>query len=214
MSIIGSLPYTFQNGTTADATQVNANFDLVVSDVNANAAASGVNNDITQLTGLTTALSVAQGGTGVQALTAHYLVIGNGTNGVTLLAPGTTGLPVVSQGGSADPHYAVLGAAGGGTGNTAGTAVPSGSAGGDLTGNYPNPTLVAVGPGAGAKTPVSSITLDAEGRVTAVGTTSALGSLNTLNPYTVGSAHSAAHGLGAIPTLLATRLAVPAVRVS
>lgn len=52
-SICSSLPYTFTNGTTADAGQVNANFAALQNCVNTNAASNGVNANITQLTGLT-----------------------------------------------------------------------------------------------------------------------------------------------------------------
>jgi hypothetical protein len=48
------------------------------------AAASGANSDITSLTGLTTALSVAQGGTGQTTYTNGQLLIGN-TTGNTLV---------------------------------------------------------------------------------------------------------------------------------
>lgn len=60
-----SYPFTLQNNTTADATQVMANFTQVRNCVINNAAGSGVNTDITSITGLTTPLSVPQGGTPV-----------------------------------------------------------------------------------------------------------------------------------------------------
>jgi hypothetical protein len=50
-------------------------------------------------------LGVASGGTGLAALTAHDLIIGNGTSAATLLAPGTADYPLVSGGASADPSY-------------------------------------------------------------------------------------------------------------
>jgi hypothetical protein len=57
-----SLPFNLQNGQPADATQVMANYNALVSCFG-NAAAAGVNNDITQITGLTTPLAPAFGGT-------------------------------------------------------------------------------------------------------------------------------------------------------
>ncbi len=60
-------------------------------------------------------LTPAGGGTGLTAITAHNLIIGNGTSS-TLLPPGTTGLPLVSQGAAADPAYGRLTVPGGGTG--------------------------------------------------------------------------------------------------
>ena len=64
MAIIGPLPYTLQNNTTNDANQVMADLNQVVANVNANGAENGANSSITSLSGLTTPLSIAQGGTG------------------------------------------------------------------------------------------------------------------------------------------------------
>lgn len=89
MAISSSYPYNLQNGVTADATQVMANFLQIQNDVNANAAHSGVNSDITQLTGLTTALSIAQGGTGAQTSAAALAALG----GAPLLSPAFSGTP-------------------------------------------------------------------------------------------------------------------------
>jgi hypothetical protein len=57
-----ALPFNLQNGQPADATQVMANYNALVSCLG-NAAAAGVNNDITQITGLTTPLAPSFGGT-------------------------------------------------------------------------------------------------------------------------------------------------------
>lgn len=65
MSIIGSLPYTLTNGQTADATQVMADFNTIISNVNTNAAHSGANSDITSLSALSTPVPQSGGGTGV-----------------------------------------------------------------------------------------------------------------------------------------------------
>lgn len=64
MTISASYPFTLTNGTVADATQVMANFLQIQSDVNNFAAHNGANSDITSLSGLTTPLSIVQGGTG------------------------------------------------------------------------------------------------------------------------------------------------------
>lgn len=81
MAIIGALPYTLQNGTVADATQVMADFNKILTDVNANAANAGVNTNITSLTALSTPLSVGQGGTGQSAVgTAGQLMTSTATS--------------------------------------------------------------------------------------------------------------------------------------
>ena len=59
-----TLPFNLTNGTLADATQVMANYNALVSCLG-NAAAAGANTDITSLNGLTTPLSPVQGGSSV-----------------------------------------------------------------------------------------------------------------------------------------------------
>jgi hypothetical protein len=62
-------------------------------------------------------LPVNCGGTGLAALTAHYILLGNGTSAATLLSPGSTSnYPLVSQGAGADPIFNYLPVSGGGTG--------------------------------------------------------------------------------------------------
>lgn len=56
------LPFVFANGQVIDAGQFNANFNAIVTGVNNGAATSGVNNNITSLTGLTTAIAPSLGG--------------------------------------------------------------------------------------------------------------------------------------------------------
>ena len=54
-------------------------------------ATAGANSDITSLTGLTTALSVGQGGTGQSTLTSGNALIGAGTSGVATTPVSTSG---------------------------------------------------------------------------------------------------------------------------
>ena len=86
-----TLPNILINGTTADATQVMADFASIISQVNANAAENGANSSITSLSGLTTAITVAQGGTSLTTLTLNALLAGNGTSAPQLIVSGTAG---------------------------------------------------------------------------------------------------------------------------
>ena len=62
------------------------------------AAKSGANSDITSITGLTTPLTVAQGGIGVATLTANNVLLGNGTTAPLAVAPSTSGNVLTSNG--------------------------------------------------------------------------------------------------------------------
>lgn len=62
--VVCSVPFNLQNGTTADASQVMANYNALIACL-ANAAAAGVNTDLTSILGLTVPLSNTQGGTTV-----------------------------------------------------------------------------------------------------------------------------------------------------
>ena len=62
------------------------------------AAKSGANSDITSITGLTTPLTVAQGGIGAATLTANNVLLGNGTSAPQVVAPSTSGNVLTSNG--------------------------------------------------------------------------------------------------------------------
>lgn len=84
-------------------------------------------------------VSVANGGTGLTTITAHDLLIGNGTSNPNLVAPSaTSGVPLISQGASADPTYGTVVVAGGGTGLTTTTAYGLIAGGTTATGNFQN----------------------------------------------------------------------------
>lgn len=71
---------------------------------NSSIATSGANANITSLSGLTTALSVGQGGTGRQTLTTHGVLLGEGTAAINQTAVGTTGQMLLGVTG-ADPAF-------------------------------------------------------------------------------------------------------------
>ena len=74
------------------------------------AAASGANSDITSLTGLTTALSVAQGGTGRTSYSAiGDLPFASATNATGVIADVATGNALISGGVGAAPSYGKIG---------------------------------------------------------------------------------------------------------
>lgn len=73
-------------------------------------AASGANSDITSLAGLSTPLSVAQGGTGAATLGDAGVLIGNGTGAVAVTGAGTAGQALISNGPGVDPTFQDTGA--------------------------------------------------------------------------------------------------------
>ena len=88
-----SLPFTLTNGTTADATQVMANYNALVACL-ASAATAGANTDITSLLGLTTPLPSSEGGTqwfigGTSTGSGNAQVVASLTPGNFTLTPGT-----------------------------------------------------------------------------------------------------------------------------
>lgn len=90
-------------GISADVTTVagdSADIQLLADNIGtiASKANAGANSDITSLSGLTTPLSVGQGGTGAASLTAENVILGDGTNAVKFVAPGTSGNVLTSNG--------------------------------------------------------------------------------------------------------------------
>jgi hypothetical protein len=93
--VTGGVPNTFVNGTIIDATQVNADYAYIISQVNANAAKNGVNNDLTALTALATPLTPVQSGSsiyyaGTATGTANAIVVATAIPANFTLAVGKT----------------------------------------------------------------------------------------------------------------------------
>ena len=85
--IVGTLPFQLQNGTTADATQVMADFNKILNDVNTNGAKNGVNTDITALNALVVPITPAQGGATVYFASTS----GGSANAQTVASPTPSG---------------------------------------------------------------------------------------------------------------------------
>jgi hypothetical protein len=97
--------------TNLGATSIGNALFIAVNDAAARnaitAAKSGANSDITSLTGLTTPLSVPQGGTGAATFTANGLIYGSGASALGVTVAGTTGQVLVGNTGTA-PSWSTL----------------------------------------------------------------------------------------------------------
>ena len=135
-----------------------------------------------------------------------YMVATNGADhlvDVVQTANGGTGLSTI---GTANQVLSVNSGATGLTYTSLPTSLPpNGSAGGDLTGSYPNPTLAAAGTAGtyGSATAVPIVTTDSKGRVTSVTTTAPsdttkipLSTVTTAGDLIVGTGSSTVSRLG------------------
>ena len=87
---------------------------------------------------------VSGGGTGLADVPAYNLLVGNGTAALNLIAPdATVGIPLVSQGVSANPSYGTTAVSGGGTGKASATAYAVQCGGTTSTG--PHQSVAALG---------------------------------------------------------------------
>ncbi|HLX18458.1 MAG TPA: hypothetical protein VKS24_24995 [Bradyrhizobium sp.] len=125
-----------------------------------------------------TPLTVPEGGTGDSTLTAHGVLLGQGTSAVTAVGPTTTGIPLIAKGATSDPAYGTAVVGGGGTGATTLTshgvlvgegtsavvATTAGTAGQLLIGTASDPAFA---------TPASALTLPGNPSAISPGTSTA-----------------------------------------
>ena len=103
-----TIPYTFATATTSiPLSQLDSDFSTVVNAINgigngsnALTAANITGGTITNvtITSLVAPLAVNSGGTGLANITLDSVMVGNGTNAVKVVAPGTTGNVLTSDG--------------------------------------------------------------------------------------------------------------------
>lgn len=165
-----SYPYTLTNGQVASATQVMADFNLILNCANNNLAGAGANTNITSLTGLTTPLAPGVGGTpvfigGSTAGTANAQTLASVTPSNFLL---TQGYMVVFTAGATNTGATTLNVNGTGVINLQKVlyGAPAALAPGDVTlgtqyvASYDGTEylILNVGPQSGAETTIASAT--------------------------------------------------------
>lgn len=112
------------SGTYPNPSVVNDSHSHTISTLTGVAATSHAHSatDVTSGT-----LGVARGGTGAATLTAHGVVIGNGTSAVVVTSAGTSGQVLTSNGASTDPTFQTLPDLPSGTANQVIATAASGS---------------------------------------------------------------------------------------
>jgi hypothetical protein len=130
---------------------------------------------------LSAAVSVAKGGTGDTTLTAHGVLIGQGASPVAVTTAGTVAYPLVSGGAGADPAFALLSVAGGGTGAVTFTD------GGVLIGNATGAVQVTTAGTAGQVLTSNGAGVDPSFKAPGVGSTVYLETLTASNSASLAS---------------------------
>ena len=143
------------------------------------AAASGANSDITSLTGLTTPLSVVQGGSGQSTFTDGQLLIGNTSGNTLTKATLTAGANVTITNAGGSITIASTGGGGGGGGTVTSVDASGGTTGMSFTGGPVTTsgtltldgTLLIANGGTGATTAATARASLGAGTVSSVGGT-------------------------------------------
>lgn len=95
--------------------------------------------------GIPLPVGVGSGGTGRATLTAHNVLLGEGTSPIGFAAPGTAGLPLASNGAAADPSFQTISAATGLSNGVTGSGAVVLAASPTLTGTAALPIITLSG---------------------------------------------------------------------